>query len=128
MVSEIYACGHDRTSGFVIVENGEMVHFGSNKWGENITFEGVTGVSDDVNCEVIAVVCAVMMCQGNHRRLVNIYTDDERCQKRYYRKQSDSPFCQSFERHSEGIDVYAEPWTDGNHSEDFKKKCLDMCK
>lgn len=128
MITEIYACGHNHTSAFIIKEVEGVVHHGSHKWGDTISFEGVNAPSDDLNCEVIAVVCALMLCQNNKRQLVNIYTDDERCQKRYYRRQFDSPFCQSFQNHAEGIDIYAEPWIDHPQNGDYKSACLNMTK
>jgi len=128
MITEVYACGHNQTSAFVIVEEGVIVHYGSHRWENGISFEGVNTIADDFNCEVIAVICAMMLCENNKRLAVNIYTDSEDCQLWYYRNQCNSPFFQSLMNHSVGVDIYAEPWKDNQFGNDFKAACLNMCK
>lgn len=110
MISEIYAYGWNSTSAFLIVEDGKVVHHGSNKWQSAITFEGVTAAATDLNCEVIAVICALMMCHSNNRKAVNIYADSPETQARYYRMSCSSDFMESFKRHSAGMDIYADRW------------------
>ena len=126
MVTEIYACGHNRTSAFIIVEAANIIHYGSHTWGETISFNGINAPSSDLNCEVIAVICALMLCENNHRGLVNIYTDDDSCQQRYFRRQCDSPFFSSVLTHLDGVDIYAESWRDNQFGEDFKAACKNM--
>lgn len=126
MIAEIYACGHNNTSAFIVKEAENIVHYGSYKWGDNISFGGVNAPADDLNCEILAVICGLMMCRNDGRQLVNIYTDDVSCQKRYYRNDCESPFFASFLSNSEGMDIYAEPWIDHPQNGDFKTACLEM--
>lgn len=132
MISEIYAIGRGNVSAFLIVEGGEIVHYGSHKWSETIDFEGISAPSIDDNCEVIAIICALIMCQNNHRQLVNIYTENDDTHHRYDLLLLDSPFMDSFVRHSSGMDICAEKWQEqfydkaGWKENRFKNRCLEL--
>lgn len=120
MISEIYAIGSAGVSAFIIVEKGVMVHYGSYNWGKTLSFEGVTVPANDGDCEVLAVICGLMMCRNNARESVNIYTCSEKCQKLYLYGGLVSPFSESFKRHSEGLDIYADKWPDGFYEKETR--------
>lgn len=110
MITEIYACGRNGVSAFVIVEGGIQKHYGTHKWGDNIAFDGITVPTNDLDCEVLAVICAIMMCKNEGCQLVNIYTDNDNAQRRYQNQESQSVFLESFIKYSLGMDVFAEKW------------------
>lgn len=126
MISEIYASGHNGISAFLIVENGEVVHFGSHQWGDTISFDDCTMQTNDTDCEILAVICALMMCRNNNRQLVNIYTDSIACQARYMKMTTASMFIPSLKRCYDGIDIHAESFNDLPTGDEFKLRCLDM--
>lgn len=101
MVSEIYAAGRGGTSAFVIAEDGVMVHYGSHRWQGTVSFEGMTCYADDAACEAMAIVCALMMCAQNGRKMVNVYTRSG---------VRPDAFAESLERHAAGIDVFYDAW------------------
>lgn len=128
MISEIYACGHNNVSAFLIVENDEVVHYGSHRWEGLISFDGCSMQPNDVDCEIMAVICGLMMCRNNNRKLVNIYTDSQVCQHRYMDFTTASVFLPSLRKCCEGIDIHAESFADHSYGDDYKQRCLDMTK
>jgi hypothetical protein len=128
MVSEIYACGHNGVSAFLIVECDDVLHYGSYSWGDTISFDGCSMQTNDVDCEIMAVICGLMMCRNNNRKLVNIYTDSPVCQQRYRDFTTASVFLPSLRKACEGLDIHAESFADHAFGDDFKQRCLDMIK
>lgn len=128
MVSEIYACGADGVSAFLIVEEDVVVHHGAYRWGDTISYDGCTMQTNDVDCEIMAVICGLLMCRNNNRKLVNIYTDSQVCQHRYMDFTTASVFLPSLRKCCEGIDIHAESFADHSYGDDYKQRCLDMTK
>ena len=110
MISEIYACGRNGVSAFMVVEQGVVVHYGSYQWNGVIDFEGIQGPADDLNCEILAVVCGMMLCQNDGRKLVNIYTGNYNTHERYNLGMCDSPFIACVKRHREGMNLHSDKW------------------
>ncbi len=128
MVSEIYACGADGVSAFLIVEEDVVVHHGAYHWGDTISYDGCTMQTNDVDCEIMAVICGLLMCRNNNRKLVNIYTDSSVCQQRYMKFTTGSVFLPSLRKACEGLDIHAESFADHAYGDDFKMRCQDLLK
>lgn len=110
VISEIYAAGSNDVSAFVIVEKGEMVHYGSHNWGGTISFGGVSAPSNTIDCEVLAVICGLMMCRNNNRMSVNIYTGSYDSHKIYIQGDWQSPFAEILKKNCEGFDLFVDKW------------------
>lgn len=116
MISEIYATGSNATSAFLIVEAGEVVHFGAHQWPATITFDGITNESDDDSCLAMAVICGLMMCWNNNRILVNVYTQDGK-----NITSSQNPFAASVKQHADRIDIHWDTFPPGSYHPDTRQ-------
>lgn len=113
MISEVYAAGRNGVSSFVVVEEGVMAHYGSHRWVSTdadatgtVAFDGVEHEADDESCEAMAVVCGLMMCKQDGRKLVNVYTESVE------NALHDGVFAKVIEKHAEGMDVFWDVWSE----------------
>lgn len=125
MITEIYVKGRcDFGKGryaVVIVEAAKVIHQVAFAIGKTFPYNGQELVADQYNSEIVAACYGLQWCKQYGSKLVNIYSNNNICQKWYYRKDipNDRILRDAYLAAADGIDVYADYIPKNNTENEF---------